>query len=228
MFHNILKTSEARREANRANAQKSTGPVIEAGKAVSSKNALKEGFTASFAIVAPDEQSLYDAFVANYRAKLRPEGILEEDLFRRLLLASWNLRRIERLQHELYTKTGIDPLESDDPEIIAKLDRYARHQVLQERTYHRALKELRLLQDNRIAAAQLARTLSANTPPLADADAEAVSERSQLLKKRIGAALDAMVGGRIRDLDDECSILARNAKDQIKANQAHDGARPIT
>jgi hypothetical protein len=218
MFHNILKTSDARREANRANAQKSTGPVTDAGKAASRKNALKEGFCASFAIVAPEEQSLYDAFAADYRAQLRPEGILEEDLFRRLLLAAWNLRRIERLQQKLYTETGIDPLESDDPGVIAKLDRYARHQVLQERTYHRVLKELRLLQDNRAAAAQLARTLPANTPPLAGA--EAVSERSQVLEKRIGAALDAMVGCRIRDLDDECAILARRAEDKIKATRA--------
>jgi hypothetical protein len=63
MFPSIPFRSTPRADANRANAQKSTGPRTEAGKAASSKNALKEGFTASFAIVLPEEQSLYDAFL---------------------------------------------------------------------------------------------------------------------------------------------------------------------
>jgi len=213
MFPSIPFRSTPRAEANRANAQKSTGPRTEAGKAASSKNALKEGFTASFAIVLPEEQSLYDAFLTGCRDELRPEGILEEDLFRRITLAAWNLRRIERLQQKLYTETGVDPLESDNPEVTAKLEHYARHQVLNERSYHRALKELRLLQDNRIAAAQLAKTLPADIPPLADA--EAVSQRSRILPQRVGRALEMVLEAHMRQDDAVCEQSARRARGEV-------------
>ena len=47
-------TTEAKIEANRANAQHSTGPRTEEGKAASSRNALKHGLT-SFTVLLPTE-----------------------------------------------------------------------------------------------------------------------------------------------------------------------------
>ncbi|MCC6392134.1 MAG: hypothetical protein IT167_16155, partial [Bryobacterales bacterium] len=115
----------------------------------SSRNALKEGFSASFAIVAPEDQQSYDEFLAGLRAELQPAGVQEEDLFRRISLASWNIRRIEKLTFALYDETGDDPLASDDSAVLTKLERYTRHQTLNERSYYRAIKQLRLLQNSR-------------------------------------------------------------------------------
>ncbi|MCC6365379.1 MAG: hypothetical protein IT165_17840 [Bryobacterales bacterium] len=152
MLDSLFNKSRTRAAINRENARKSTGPKTEAGKAASSRNALKEGFTASFAIVAPEDQQCYEEFLANLRAELQPAGTQEEDLFRRVSLASWNIRRIEKLTFALYEETGADPLASDDPAITSKLERYTRHQTLNERSYYRGIKHLRLLQDSRPAA----------------------------------------------------------------------------
>jgi hypothetical protein len=152
MLGSLFNKSRTRAEINRENARKSTGPKTEACKAASSRNALKEGFTASFAIVAPEEQQFYEAFLAGLRAELQPQGIQEEDLFRRISLASWNLLRIERLTLALYEETGADPLASDDSAIVDKLERYTRHQTLNERSYCRGVKHLRLLQKERTAS----------------------------------------------------------------------------
>ncbi|MCC6365458.1 MAG: hypothetical protein IT165_18245 [Bryobacterales bacterium] len=152
MLGSLFNKSRTRAQINRENAQKSTGPKTEASKAVSSRNALKEGFSASFAIVAPEDQQCYDEFLAGLRAELQPAGAQEEDLFRRISLASWNIRRIEKLTFALYEETGADPLASDDSAVVAKLERYTRHQTLNERSYYRGVKQLRLLQNSRPAA----------------------------------------------------------------------------
>jgi hypothetical protein len=149
MLGSLFNKSRTRAQINRENAQKSTGPKTEAGKAASSRNALKEGFSASFAIVAPEDQQCYDEFLTGLREELQPQGFQEEDLFRRISLASWNIRRIEKLTCALYEETGADPLASDDPAVVTKLERYTRHQTLNERSYYRGVKQLRFLQDSR-------------------------------------------------------------------------------
>ncbi|MCC6391619.1 MAG: hypothetical protein IT167_13550 [Bryobacterales bacterium] len=155
--------NKSRAQINRENARKSTGPQTPAGKAASSRNALKEGFSASFAIVAPEDRQCYDEFLVNLRDELHPQGVQQEDLFRRVSLASWNIRRIEKLTLALYEEQGLDPLASDDPATVTRLERYTRHQTLNERSYYRGVKQLRLLQNDRAADAQ-----PAPPPPLPD------------------------------------------------------------
>ncbi|MCC6366464.1 MAG: hypothetical protein IT165_23335 [Bryobacterales bacterium] len=146
MLGSLFNKSRTRARINRENARKSTGPKTAAGKAAVSRNALKEGFSASFAIVAPEDQEFYDQFLAGHRAELNPQGTQQEDLFRRITLAAWNIRRIEKLTLALYEEDGIDPLAGDDPAVIAKLERYTRHQTLNERSYYRGVKLLSQLQ----------------------------------------------------------------------------------
>jgi hypothetical protein len=154
MLGSLFNKSRTRAEINRDNARKSTGPKSAAGKATVSRNALKEGFSASFAIVAPEDQEFYDQFLAGHRAELNPQGTQQEDLFRRITLAAWNVRRIEKLTLALYEEGGIDPLASGDPAITAKLERYTRHQTLNERSYYRGVKLLSQLQKEAAAQAQ--------------------------------------------------------------------------
>jgi hypothetical protein len=154
MLGSLFNKSRTRAEINRENARKSTGPKTEAGKAAVSRNALKEGFSASFAIVAPEDEEFYDQFLAGHRAELNPQGAQQEDLFRRITLAAWNIRRIEKLTLALCEESGVDPLAEDDPSITAKLERYTRHQTLNERSYYRGVKLLSQLQKEAAARAE--------------------------------------------------------------------------
>jgi hypothetical protein len=54
--------SAAVRVANHANAQLSTGPRSEAGKAIAAMNARKHGLTAKHFVIAPGEEGLFEAF----------------------------------------------------------------------------------------------------------------------------------------------------------------------
>ncbi len=161
----------ARLAANRANAQHSTGPKTDEGKAKIARNALKHGLDSKEIFIAPGEQETFDQFQTDLAAEINPVGALEQDLFRQLLHAAWNLRRIRIQETEVHEKASapmINPFLDD--KFSAALDRLAKHQVRIERTYHRALRELRSLQTNRHLANRLLlrRDLPGNPPALAD------------------------------------------------------------
>jgi hypothetical protein len=94
--------TQAQIEANRRNAQLSTGPKTDEGKAVASQNALKHGLRAEHAIVADEDAAVFEAFAAQYLDELAPVGIEEETLAERIVHLQWKLRRIPRLEREAY------------------------------------------------------------------------------------------------------------------------------
>jgi len=139
-------TSPARAAANAANAQSSTGPRTEEGKARSSRNALKHGLTSRDLIVREDEQEDFNDLQQSLREDLGPEGALESFTFNQLVRAAWNMHRFQRLETDLMVN-GLDPLLDDSA--AKTLDRLHRYHGQAERSYYRHLKELRVLQTNR-------------------------------------------------------------------------------
>jgi hypothetical protein len=55
-------------EANRRNAQKSTGPKTMEGRTIISRNAITHGLTAALGVLLPEEQEEYNRFAAVMRA----------------------------------------------------------------------------------------------------------------------------------------------------------------
>jgi len=80
-------------EANRRNAQRSTGPRTEAGKANSSRNATRFGLFSTNNCVLPGEEELYDNFCHTLWDSLAPVGPIEELTAGEYVRASWLLRR---------------------------------------------------------------------------------------------------------------------------------------
>jgi len=60
-------------EANRRNAQQSTGPRSEIGKQKSSLNALRHGLTARVVVLPTEDLAAYQRFSAEFLADLAPE-----------------------------------------------------------------------------------------------------------------------------------------------------------
>jgi hypothetical protein len=134
--------SAAKLAANRANAQRSTGPRTAEGKAKVSRNAVKHGLTAKDVILRnDDERAEFEQLQQSLQQATQPQGALAEDLFRQLVHAAWNIRRVRRLEVELYEKCETDPLL--DPDYARQMELIARHATRHERNYHRTLKELR-------------------------------------------------------------------------------------
>ena len=90
-------TSEKQIEANRRNAQKSTGPVTPEGKAVSSRNAITHGLYACDNVIKSphlkEDQAEYDQLLATLTDELKPEGVLQEFLVRKITNSLWRYRR---------------------------------------------------------------------------------------------------------------------------------------
>jgi len=86
-------------KANQKNAQKSTGPQTDQGKATVSQNAVKHGlFTDS--VIKGEDPADYEAFHDNFLAELFPVGMVETMLAERLISLWWRLRRAERMQNQ--------------------------------------------------------------------------------------------------------------------------------
>src|SRR6266498_1884952 len=86
--------------ANQLNAQHSTGPVTQEGKARVAQNALRHGLTARHLVVREDEREEFTELRDSLIAELAPQGAIETVTFDELFHAAWSLRRFRRLESE--------------------------------------------------------------------------------------------------------------------------------
>jgi hypothetical protein len=95
-------TSFRRIEANRRNAQLSTGPVTEEGKTRSRQNALRHGLTAETVIDALEDAEDYAAFEMAITADYDAQSAVERELVLRLASLLWRLRRATTIESGLF------------------------------------------------------------------------------------------------------------------------------
>jgi len=94
--------SIAQIQANRSNAQKSTGPRTAEGKAAASHNAVKHGLLAEQVVIHGEDPEEFDLYREGMLAELAPEGVVEAMLAERAVSLAWRLRRAERLQSAVF------------------------------------------------------------------------------------------------------------------------------
>jgi hypothetical protein len=80
--------------ANNANAQKSTGPRTDTGKALARMNALAHGLRSAAPVVPGERPEDWEAFRDGISATLAPVGALETELADRVASLTWRLRRV--------------------------------------------------------------------------------------------------------------------------------------
>ncbi len=159
-------TSDAKIEANRRNAAKSTGPKTAEGKASSKMNALKHGLLSEAALLPDENEDQFDAFREGLLRQLKPAGELEELLADRAVATAWRLRRAAQIETQLLERSQHDVPRADlmarhgyhedvgyaflndarGPDCLGKLSRY---ESALERGFYRALHELQRLQSVR-------------------------------------------------------------------------------
>jgi hypothetical protein len=165
-------TTEAQINANRSNAQKSTGPRTPEGKAKVAQNAIKHGLLALQAVIAGEDDEEFDRYRNQMYAELAPVGLVQERLVERLVGLSWRLQRAEWFGTEafdtLYVQRAMalqvvpePPCGPDrgDPALGATVVKdFSQTRVLErlmvyerrlEGSFYRVLAELRVLQQSR-------------------------------------------------------------------------------
>src|SRR6478736_4190645 len=95
-------TSFRQIEANRRNAQLSTGPVTEDGKRRSRQNAVRHGLTAETVIDALEDAEDYAAFELAVTADYDVQSAVERELVLRLASLLWRLRRATAIESGLF------------------------------------------------------------------------------------------------------------------------------
>jgi hypothetical protein len=95
-------TSFRRIQANRRNAQLSTGPVTDEGKRSSRQNAVRHGLTAETVIDALEDAEDYAAFEMAVTADYDAQSAVERELVLRLASLLWRLRRATAIENGLF------------------------------------------------------------------------------------------------------------------------------
>jgi len=171
--------SVAQIQANRSNAQKSTGPRTAQGKAVASQNAVKHGLLAEQVVIHGEDPAQFDLYREGMLADLAPVGGIETMLAERAVSLAWRLRRAERLHSAVFATVyrenagdivlwprhglPIEPKPDEEAVILGQvvmtdfaraqvLDRLLVHERRIENSLYRTMRELRKEQEARKAA----------------------------------------------------------------------------
>ena len=135
-------STSAQIEANRENSKLSTGPVTEAGKAVSSRNHLVHGLCSADPVLPTEDRNQFNELHKQFKIEWAPEGLQQEILLSQIAVAQWKLDRIARIEIEMIAKLD-DPAKAfNDPDTAAGFARLERYRASLERTFHRCSREL--------------------------------------------------------------------------------------
>jgi hypothetical protein len=130
-------STQAQIAANQANAQLSTGPKTEEGKAASSRNHLSHGLTyrgGMFILLPWEDAREYDQLVVDLKSEHRPTSRTEMILVERMAQHHWLRDRAGLLQSNCFAEDG-----SVDEKRLAL---YLRYQTTHERAFHQCLNDL--------------------------------------------------------------------------------------
>lgn len=123
--------------ANQQNAQLSTGPITNSGKAASCLNNFKYGLAGnSFSLLPWEDEEDYDTLYAALRASLQPGNPFERILVERMAQHQWLSQRALVLQNTCFENAA--PATHDDK----KLALYLRYQTTHDRAFHKCLEQL--------------------------------------------------------------------------------------
>jgi hypothetical protein len=163
--------SEARLLANQANAQLSTGPRTEEGRAKSSLNAVKTGLTGRTVLLPSDDVAEYELHLAAYAEEFAPVGLLETNLVQSIADTDWRLRRIPALESALFAKGRIE-----FADLFNEQDLAARPHLIDAHTFIAYEKQIRNLQ---LQEARLVRRREKEIAELRKLQAERIQKQQQ-------------------------------------------------
>jgi len=108
---------------NQANAQRSTGPKTEAGKAASSKSAVKQGAWSGIAVAEHEDEALFEILLATLVKENDPPTAIARQLVERLaVMFRLEIRLVKAEAFEpnanrfnVQTKAKLDKMISNNP-----------------------------------------------------------------------------------------------------------------
>jgi hypothetical protein len=142
-------------QANRRNAQKSTGPRTVEGQAVSRLNALKTGIDARSQVIPGEDPDALEALTLEYHHRFQPAAPEQRFLVDAMVAADWQLRRLRKAEAQVWEYVMQDSRPEEDlvssglafMRFEDSLTRLHRRIDAAERSYYRALQAIERLQN---------------------------------------------------------------------------------
>src|SRR5258708_828542 len=164
--------TEKQTEANRLNAQHSTGPRTSEGKSAVRFNALKHGIFSEGHTVIREDRNDFDALRDDYLRRFQPDGPEEETLVGNLIHDSFQRYRFRKIDADIWNnrlqegrRDEPHPLGVVNPLIYKQLDYLQRRINSTHRQFHRDLDLLLKLQAARKTAAPVVEPDPQPPPP---------------------------------------------------------------
>ena len=163
----MTSTIAAKCAANQSKSRQSTGPVAEAGKTKMRDNALRHGLTSKHVVIRGEDPEEYEALRQDLLNDWKPADTQEDMLVAQIAESAWRLMRVHRVESrtcdnyilvaEKLNAAGIAKFSPDpDDQITAcfhssskQFDNIRRYETTIERSYYRAITEIRKLQKER-------------------------------------------------------------------------------
>jgi hypothetical protein len=142
----LMSISKRKLEANRANAQKSTGATSPEGKATVSQNATKHGLTGRFCVLGSESQRMFDELLERFLQTEKPVDDVERELVVKMARHTWLADRAIRFQDACFSpkprteeqrENGVE-----DYGVHRELERFIRYGAAHDRAYQRAAADL--------------------------------------------------------------------------------------
>jgi len=195
--------TEAQINANRENAKKSTGPRTPQGKAISSRNSLVHGMTSGQFLPPGADPVEFLQLLDQFRDRFQPFDEVEDALVERLVAAEIRMRTFRYLGAGLFHyQTSVNPVPEDrnqegrmnplawafeaDSASHNTFTKLMRYEGALQREFSRALRELHMLQKERLAEAAAAAKSEAEAaetapshPEVPPADTKKETKRTQ-------------------------------------------------
>jgi hypothetical protein len=130
-------------EANRRNAQKSTGPKTPEGKTAVSMNALRHGLRARTVVLPSENPEEFHQLCNDLEVEWHPQSRTEQFYLEQMAVSQWKLTRMEVGEVNIFK----DPAGPQTQ--LPLLDRLWQAECRLERSYARAQRELERLQNSR-------------------------------------------------------------------------------
>lgn len=142
--------SEKQLAANRANAQRSTGPRTAEGKARSARNRTGHALTAAHAILPGEDAAAFDRLKTELVAEFQPQTETESHLIDEIAQHQWKLLRAERMELRALARSfEQNSSGQNEPIFTDEIARLSRYQGSIRRAWSNAHTRLRQLQNDR-------------------------------------------------------------------------------
>ena len=130
-------------QANRLNAQKSTGPQSPEGKQRVAQNRTKHGLAGEHVVLPGEDQSAFDDLLATLNDNWDPHSETEAFLVDTMAFNQWRLIRIGRMEHASLLRKHQSRGELS---LTMEVEDLSRYESRSSRAYYRALNMLMKLQ----------------------------------------------------------------------------------